>query len=369
MKRKICLVVLLFLIVAGGTFAQFSIDGAVSTNFNGITPSMGIGIGFSKLDLLAGVDFNIFTFLSEFNPSSDFDTKSIGIYAGLAPKVSFSEIWSLSFPLLAQFRFEEYYDYYLDYYSGNYYYGHITHITDSVFSFRIGTRADYAFSDHWSLYTGFLINAVSFVQTEHDTVPSYSTLSIFGSGVVQLGVIYTFGSSGRARGSSENTSGNNTPENQRSSSRSSRGTASQNQPREQNSVPQLGEPSLLQIVLNSLPAVPIGGKNLNFEFGGDTWIAKANGQNFLAGNCIFEENVDGYILTLTTTNVWSGAVEEVIDLLQTIGVPLGPAATPLRTAARLAAMVAKWVPLKGSAIILEYSEGPPAKMTFVRMEK
>ena len=82
----------------------------------------------------------------------------------------------------------------------------------------------------------------------------------------------------------------------------------------------------------------------------------------MAGDCVFEKNDNGYILTLKTTNVWSGAVEDVIDLLQKIGVPLGLAAQPLRTAARFAARIAKWIPLKESAITLEYNEEPPASL-------
>jgi hypothetical protein len=103
--------------------------------------------------------------------------------------------------------------------------------------------------------------------------------------------------------------------------------------------------------LNLLPAIPIAGKNLKFELGGDVWIAKVNGGNFMAGDCLFENTDNGYFLTLRTTNVWTGAVEDVIDLLQTAGVPLGPAATPIRTAARLAARVAKWIPLKGAQLL------------------
>jgi len=132
---------------------------------------------------------------------------------------------------------------------------------------------------------------------------------------------------------------------------------------------QSGIPTLIQLAVNQLPAIPIAGKNIKFELDTDTWIAKVNGNNFLSGDCLFQESDTGYILTLRTTNVWSGAVEEVIDLLQMVGVPLGPAAGPLRTAARLAASVAKWIPLKGSAIILEYIEGPPVNISFLRMEK
>ena len=134
---------------------------------------------------------------------------------------------------------------------------------------------------------------------------------------------------------------------------------------------ELDTPTPMQQIINAMPAVPIPliGKNLKFDFGGNNWIAKVNGNNFLAGDCIFEETGNGYILTLKTTNVWSEAVEEVIDLLQKAGVPLGSAATPLRTAARAAAIVSKWIPLKGSAIILEYNEGPPVNISFVKMEK
>ncbi|MCL2762522.1 MAG: hypothetical protein FWD36_04860 [Treponema sp.] len=142
--------------------------------------------------------------------------------------------------------------------------------------------------------------------------------------------------------------------------RPERHTDSRRQSREKVSVPQLGEPNLMQQALNLLPTVPIAGNNLKFEFGGDTWIAKVNGNNFLAGNCIFEKNDNGYFIKLNTTNVWSGAVVEVIDLLKNIGVPLGPAEGPLKTAAILAARIAKWMPLKGPAINLEYNEGPPA---------
>ena len=123
--------------------------------------------------------------------------------------------------------------------------------------------------------------------------------------------------------------------------------------------PTLGEPTVIQQILNIMPAVTIAGKSLKFDFGGDVWIAKVNGQNFLAGDCLIEEIDNGYTISLKINNVWSGAVEEVIDLLQKIGLPLGPAAGPLRTTARLAALIAKWLPFNGSTIVLEYNEGPP----------
>ena len=129
---------------------------------------------------------------------------------------------------------------------------------------------------------------------------------------------------------------------------------------------ELGTPTALQQLLNEIPAIPIIGKTVKFEFGGDIWITKVNGENFLSGNIILEETDNGYTIKSSITNVWSGAVEQVIDLLQSAGVPLGPAAAPLRTAARLAARLAKWLPLKGSVIVLDYSAG---RLSYVRMEK
>ena len=159
---------------------------------------------------------------------------------------------------------------------------------------------------------------------------------------------------GKSESNSRNKNGN-IFENEINPQRQSR---ERNQSREsiqsnETTVPQLGEPSLFQFALNQLPAIPIAGNNLKFEFGGDNWIAKVDGQNFMAGNCIIKETDNGYILTLTTTNVWTGAIEKVIDLLQRIGVPLGPAAGPLRATARIAGRFAKWIPLRGSNINLE----------------
>ena len=139
---------------------------------------------------------------------------------------------------------------------------------------------------------------------------------------------------------------------------------------QRNSTPQLGTPTPFQQTFNTMPAIsiPLVGKSFKFELGGDNWIAKVNGENYLAGNCIMEETENGYIINLKTTHVWSGVVEDVIDLLQKAGIPLGPAAGPLRTAARLASIVANWIPLNVSSIILEYNNDNK-NISFVRMEK
>jgi len=129
---------------------------------------------------------------------------------------------------------------------------------------------------------------------------------------------------------------------------------------------QLGTPTPLQQILNAFPAIPVIGKNIKFEFGGDTWIAKINGENFLVGNCVFEGDGNGQIIRLNITNVWTGAVSEVIDLFQAAGVPLGSAAGPLRTAARLAARIARWIPLEGSVIVLNYNGD---RISYASMER
>jgi outer membrane murein-binding lipoprotein Lpp len=190
---------------------------------------------------------------------------------------------------------------------------------------------------------------------------TYSFLFLFGSKWVALRCTKEAGAEGGQTNATNPPS--RTPAAQQSNSRTGQQTSGTP------AVPQLSEATIIQQALNRLPAVPIAGKNLKFEFGGDAWFAKVNGENFLAGKCIFENIDNGYNLTLQTTNVWTGAVEEVIDLLQKVGVPLGPAAGPLRTAARLAARFAKWIPLEASAIILKYVEGPPANISFVKMEK
>jgi len=144
---------------------------------------------------------------------------------------------------------------------------------------------------------------------------------------------------------------------------------SSKQDNKSSAVLQLGTATPIQQIINSIPAIliPSVGKNFKFELGGDNWIAKVNGENFMGGICILEENGNGYTIKLKTTHVWTGAVEEVIDLLQKVGVPLGAAATPLKTAAKLAGKVANWIPLNLSTFVLDYNSGN--RLSFVRIDK
>jgi len=90
--------------------------------------------------------------------------------------------------------------------------------------------------------------------------------------------------------------------------------------------PRLGQPTLLQQQLNRLPAVTVAGQALKFDFGGEVWMAKLNGQNLLAGTIEVHETNTGSILLLKQTHTY----------------------------AKIA-----WIKTPGADIILEYAEGPP----------
>ncbi|MDR0290597.1 MAG: hypothetical protein LBI06_06655, partial [Treponema sp.] len=64
----------------------------------------------------------------------------------------------------------------------------------------------------------------------------------------------------------------------------------------------------VQALLNAMPAIPIAGNNLKFEFRGRNWTATVNGENFSAGTVELEETEGGYMLTLQQTHIWPGAV-------------------------------------------------------------
>jgi hypothetical protein len=105
------------------------------------------------------------------------------------------------------------------------------------------------------------------------------------------------------------------------------------------SAPKLDTPTQLQQVLNRLPEIPVAGKNVKFEFGGDVWISKVNGKEFLAGTFKSEENAGGSILTLTQTHIYSDQQKPGI------GGDVG------------------WVKTPGPEIVLEYKKGPPETLT------
>jgi hypothetical protein len=111
---------------------------------------------------------------------------------------------------------------------------------------------------------------------------------------------------------------------------------------------QLGTPTPLQRILNDLPAIPIAGRNLKFQFGGTTWIATVNGENVLAGTV---ESVDingGSILTLKQTHVWAAAAGRAVGGM--LGGALGGA---------IGSVANIWVATPGPEIVLDYNSAGP----------
>jgi hypothetical protein len=105
------------------------------------------------------------------------------------------------------------------------------------------------------------------------------------------------------------------------------------------SEPKLGDATILQQVLNELPSIPIAGKDLHFEFGGDTWIAKVDNEDYMAGTFTSEDTAEGSILTLNQTHIYSK--EQKPGISGDIG----------------------WVKTPGPQIVLEYKKGPPETLS------
>ena len=128
---------------------------------------------------------------------------------------------------------------------------------------------------------------------------------------------------------------------------------------------QLGTPTPLQVILNTLPAISIAGNSLKFRFGGDKWTTTVNGENFSAGTVELENTNDGCILTLKQTHIWPGAVGRTAEKVAN-RIPGGAAVGgALNTAGRIAGATGA-IEASGPEIVLEYKAGPPAKLTLLR---
>ena len=126
----------------------------------------------------------------------------------------------------------------------------------------------------------------------------------------------------------------------------------------------LGMPTPLQIILNALPAIPIAGNNLKFQFGGDRWTATVNGENFSAGTIEVEDTGNGCILTLKQTHIWPGAVGRTAGRVANL-IPGGAAVGGVLNAAGSIAGAVGAIEASGTEIVLEYKEGPPASFRLV----
>ena len=204
MKR----IVLFLSLLAVGSIAfaqQFFIDGFVNTNFESVTPNIGIGIGLNPVDIMAGVNFSINEDQLEYgNPYSNSKRlekrNSVGFYAGIAPKPVSIEKFTLSIPLLLQIRF-----------------GGITYERSKVtvsqgdlkdssrfgIDFLLGARVSYSLSTHWSIFSDFVFNVFEYTKWDNNyylnagsaTGAIYSRTETasqwLNSGKVQVGVRFT----------------------------------------------------------------------------------------------------------------------------------------------------------------------------------
>jgi len=134
----------------------------------------------------------------------------------------------------------------------------------------------------------------------------------------------------------------------------------------QNNTPvyQTGDITLLQQVLNRMPAIRIAGNNLKFEFTGETWIARVNGENFSAGIIEYEETSQGAILTLKQTHIWPGSFGRTAGRIASF-IPGGNAVSGVLNTAGNIAGAAGAVEMSGADIVLEYIAGPPASLKLV----
>jgi len=131
---------------------------------------------------------------------------------------------------------------------------------------------------------------------------------------------------------------------------------------------QLGPPTPLQSLLNTLPAIRVAGNSLKFEFGGSVWVARVNGENFSAGTIVIEETDSGVILTLQQTHIWPGAMGKTAGRIAGMIPGAGAAAGALNAAGDIAANAGA-IEAPGTEIVLEYKAGPPAKLSLVRTGK
>jgi len=126
-----------------------------------------------------------------------------------------------------------------------------------------------------------------------------------------------------------------------------------------------GMPMQMQTILNALPAIPIAGNNLKFQFDNDKWTATVNGENFSAGTIEREDTNDGSILTLKQTHIWPGTAGKTAGKVANMIPGGGAVGSALNTAGSIAG-AAGAVEAAGPVIVLEYKAGPPAKLSLLR---
>jgi len=325
MKRTV-LVMVLVLLCCSTVFSDWYLGGDLFYNrfsriHDDVNYNISLTIGFivnSKFDYGLNLLFN------NIPPSNNFiqNEYSTGGY-GVFIRYSFFDI--NKFSVLGYFGLD---------FIGSSWFGHGGY--NHVFSqnLNIGPVFQYKLSDNIYLYSNTSLGSIyrSKVSNDRDEWTEFginlNTSDIsFSLSDVSLGFIVLFGSSGSRyrepgqRRDKTARSGNEQGDNRREN-------------REDVPVPQLGEATVIQQALNRMPAIPIAGNNLQFTFGGDAWIAKLNGRDFLGGSFISEDTEEGSILTLRQTHIY-----------------------PPRDIPGI-----RWVRTPGPEIVLEYKAGPPASL-------
>lgn len=201
MKKCISILFLLTLVTAG-VFAQFAVEGGITTDFvNGTLPFIGIRYEFSKFDIMLDANFILRSEREDYNDapqySYSFGSHGICINAGVAPKLLLSDSITLSFPVLAQIIFggrpeDSGFDGTLD--PSNYNPG------NSTFGIGLlaGARAAYSFN-------GILFEVIAWDTIKYDAwkgptasagirtnVNNWNTTRFLSNGFFQLGASYKF---------------------------------------------------------------------------------------------------------------------------------------------------------------------------------
>jgi hypothetical protein len=206
MKRFYVLGLMLF--VGSTLFAQqFFIDGHIASDFESITPNIGIVVALNPVDIMAGINFRItgdaYEYESDYsNYNFEKPSNYFGVYIGVAPKANFNEKVYISFPILIQARFwgsETKYDKNNISVSANELKKNDTY---NIIA-NIGARINYSFTSHWNGFVGFGFNTFSYAEYKNyyylSTSQSGGTYlrtekvsDWFNGGDISLGICYRF---------------------------------------------------------------------------------------------------------------------------------------------------------------------------------
>lgn len=203
--RKFGLLIGLFIIGATLFAQKVSITGELTTEFDGVSPVLGLEVDLSKIGILAGFGFlfykNEVTYnnYQTFNADYASDRNLFRIFAGVAPKVLVNEKMTLSFPLLVKIQFGS--DS-LEYESSTVYRQESLKKGEYFgYGFDAGARVYYNLTERWSIYTGAIVQVLYigddrytyWKNSPNDTyIHKNNTFSWFTNGNVELGLRFTF---------------------------------------------------------------------------------------------------------------------------------------------------------------------------------